>query len=234
MRTGRLRLTSLLIVALGVLGLSFAAVTVAKPGNGGPDRFRAALAPVPHPGDDGGSNASAFAKLHLRGTVADVLLQARGLSGDLPHAMHIHGKDSGELAFCPGAGRADELRDDGLIETAEGLADYGPVQVSLTTAGDTSADSVLALDRFAVAKDNGKLTYRRSIRLPEQVARDLDEKHIVIHGEDLNGNGTYDAEPVSAGLKVPLEAELPVACGEIRASQSGRSGDDRPRKSRRP
>ena len=216
MRLTRVRLTSILIAALAAVGLSFAAVTTAKPGNGGPEKFRADLAPVPHPGNDAGSNATGRAKLHLRGDTVDVLLKARGLSDRLPHAMHIHGKDSGELAFCPGAERADDLRDDGLIETAEGLPDYGPIQVSFTTTGDTSPESALDLDRFPVAKKNGKLTYKRSIPIPSQIADDLDEKHIVIHGEDLNGNGSYDAEPKSAGLGVSLEAELPVACGQIR------------------
>ncbi len=216
MRFGRLRLTSLFIAALGVAALSLAAVSAAKPGNGGPEKFRAQLAPVPHPGDDGGSNVTGRAKLHLRGDMLEVLLKARDLSAGLPHAMHIHGKNAGELAFCPGAGRADDLRDDGLIETAEGLADYGPVQVSFTTSGDTSMASRLALDRFPVAKNNGKVTYRRTLQIPSDIASNLDEKHIVIHGVDINGNGSYDAEPKSAGLKVPLEAELPVACGEIR------------------
>ncbi len=215
MLSARLRLTSLFVAALALAGLSVAAVTAAKPGKGGPEKFRAQLAPVPHPGNDGGSNATGRVKLHLRGDVVEVLLKARGLSGGLPHAMHIHGKNAGELAFCPGAGRADDLRNDGLIETAEGLADYGPVQVSFTTVGDTSKASVLALDRFAVAKKNGKVTYKRSIAIPSEIADNLDDKHIVIHGQDINGNGSYDAEPKSAGLKVSLEAELPVACGEI-------------------
>ncbi len=87
--------------------------------------------------------------------------------------------------------------------------------MSFTTVGDTSKNSVLALDRFAVAKKNGKVTYRRSIAIASDIADNLDEKHIVIHGQDINGNGSYDAEPKSAGLKVSLEAELPVACGQI-------------------
>jgi hypothetical protein len=33
--------------------------------------------------------------------------------------MHIQGKDAGELSFCPGADRRDDLVDDGLIETVE-------------------------------------------------------------------------------------------------------------------
>jgi hypothetical protein len=43
--------------------------------------------------------------------------------------------------------------------------------------------------------------------------------HIVVHGNDLNGNGAYDGPSSSLsaliGAQVPLEAELPVACGPI-------------------
>lgn len=86
--------------------------------------------------------------------------------------------------------------------------------MSFTTSGDTSPASGLALDRMPVAKDNGKLTFRRTIELPAEVADNLDEKHIVVHGHDIDGDGGYDAGPITA-LGAPLEAELPVACGEI-------------------
>jgi hypothetical protein len=37
--------------------------------------------------------------------------------------------------------------------------------------------------------------------------------HVVIHGEDLDNNGAYGGRITALGA--PLEAELPVACGEI-------------------
>jgi hypothetical protein len=37
--------------------------------------------------------------------------------------------------------------------------------------------------------------------------------HVVIHGEDLDNNGSYGGRTTALGA--PLEAELPVACGEI-------------------
>ena len=118
-----------------------------------------------------------------------------------------------ELAFCPGADRRDDVVDDGLIETVEGLSDYGGIQVSLTHSGDTSPASGLALDRFATANVFGVLRYERTIKLPRDVARNIDEKHVVVHGEDLNNDGMYGGRTTALGA--PLEAELPVACGEI-------------------
>ena len=177
--------------------------------------YRANLNAVPHvPTADGNSNASGTAKLVRKGRRVSVLVKAMGLSPRLPHAMHIHGKEAaGEIARCPGADRRDDLVDDGLIETAEGLDDYGPVLVSFTTRGDTSADSVLALDRFPAARKNGTMTYTRRITVPRKLAGRLDELHVVIHGQDIDGNGKYEGRTTALGA--PLEGELPVACGRI-------------------
>jgi hypothetical protein len=171
------------------------------------------LAAVPHdPAADNGSNVTGASEFTLRGRRLTVSLAANGLDA-LPHAMHIHGKDAGELAFCPGADRRDDLVDDGLIETVEGLSDYGGIQVSLTQSGDTSAASGLALDRFASANVFGMLRYERTFLIPKEIARNIDEKHVVIHGEDLNNDGAYGGRTTALGA--PLEAELPVACGEV-------------------
>ncbi len=202
------------LAALALVALA-ATVAMARPGKGA-QQYRAHLDAVPHlPTADGNSNASGTAKLVRKGRRVSVVVKARGLSPRLPHAMHIHGKEAAaEIARCPGADRRDDLVDDGLIETAEGLDDYGPVLVSLTTRGDTSAESVLALDRFAVARKNGTFTYTRRIKVPANLARRLDDLHVVVHGHDIDGNGKYEGRTTALGA--PLEGELPVACGEIR------------------
>lgn len=183
-------------------------------GDGGKQVHKAELEPVPHdPQADHASNVRGKARIEMRGNRIKVMVEARGLSPKLPHAMHIHGKNAGELAFCPGADRRNDIVDDGLIETVEGVPDYGPVQVSFTTRGDTSEKSVLALDRFPVARRSGKLHYERTFRIPSAVAQRLEEKHIVIHGDDLDRNGKYGGRTTKLGA--PLEGELPVACGEL-------------------
>jgi hypothetical protein len=211
-RLGRL---SVLMVALGAAALMATTAALAGHGNGGPERQDANLRPVPHDSQaDSGSNVTGKAQLRLRGANRlQVNLKARGLSPDLPHAIHIHGKDHPEIANCPGADRRDDLVDDGLIETVEGIDDYGPVRVSFTTRGDTSTDSTLALDRFPVARGNGSLGYHRAFQIPADVAQRLGDHHLVIHGEDLNGDGAYGGRTTALGA--PLEAELPVACGEL-------------------
>ena len=154
MKRKRLGRLSVLAVALGVTGLIVA--TAALAGQSG-KRYDASLRPVPHsPSADAGSSVTGKSRIFVRnGDHISVGLRARGLTPNVPHAMHIHGKDHPEIARCPGANRRDDEVNDGLIETVEGLDDYGPVQVSLTPRGDTSADSTLALDRFPVAGADG-------------------------------------------------------------------------------
>jgi len=174
--------------------------------------FSAALAPVPHPGDDNGSNASGQATLeYVRGTTYLVTVNATGLTPFLPHLAHIHGVLKAQNE-CPGAGAAGP---DGLIDTLDGLPAYGPIMVTFSTEGDTSAAAGFNLGTAPVADEDGNLVYQREIKLKGNVAANLENLHIVIHGEDLNNSGGYDGRISTLGMGIPLEAELPVACGTI-------------------
>jgi hypothetical protein len=209
-------------VAVSALGLATAA---APSGADAPRRvgsLQASLAPVPHdPSADSGSNASGRAQLVVLDDQVRAFVFVRGLSPNLPHAMHIHGHDEA-VAECPSLAAAGE---DGLIDTVDGLPDYGPIQVSFTTQGATGGNLLpdgLDLSRFPVADQHGFVNYRRTFAIPDGIAARLADMHIVVHGHDLNGNGTYDGELSSlsplAGAPVPLEAELPVACGPLGGS----------------
>lgn len=218
----RERKLPILLAATVACGSIVASSALAGHDNGAVDRYHAHLSPVPHsPSADGGSNVTGTAKLLVRDeNRLRVNLKANGLTPGLPHAMHIHGEEAaGELASCPGANRRDDLVDDGLIETVEGLEDYGPIQVSFTTRGDTSPDSGLALERFVTANANGVVGYKRTFQIPQRFADRLNQLHIVIHGADLNEDGAYGGRTTALGA--PLEAELPVTCGEITSSHSG-------------
>ncbi len=206
-------------VALSALGVATAAT---PSGAAAPRRvgsFHASLAPVPHdPSADSGSNASGHASLVVLDDQLRAFVFVHGLSPNLPHAMHIHGHDEA-VAECPSLAAAG---DDGLIDTVDGLPDYGPIQVSFTTSGATGGNLLpdgLDLTRFPVANRLGLVNYQRTFTIPDDIADRLDEMHIVVHGHDLNGNGEYDG-PLSSltplvGAPVPLEAELPVACGPL-------------------
>jgi hypothetical protein len=136
------------------------------------------------------------------------------MAPNLPHAQHIHGFKQA-VSECPTLAASGR---DNLITTAEGLPSYGPIQVSLTTRGDTSPASALAVSRFPVANSVGFLKYERTLFVSRNVASNLGKKAIVQHGVDLNHNGRYDFR--SAGRSeldpsLPQEATIPANCGVI-------------------
>lgn len=144
-----------------------------------------------------------------------VLVEVDGLAPGLPHAMHLHGVDGTPLDDgCP-----DEDADtngDGLTNVVEGLPYYGGILTSLTTTGDMTPSSALALDRFPVADGSGHLSYSRTFENAAALAN-AGTVQVVVHGLDLNGNGVYDFEsgPSELGAQFPLEATLPAVCGGI-------------------
>jgi hypothetical protein len=206
-------------VALGalLLGGSLVGPQIAFAGGSESSRgadYQAALRPVPHdPQADGGSNVRGTARLSRIDGRLTVRLQATGLTPGLPHAMHIHGELKARNECPPAAADINsEVTStepgipDGLLSLGEGAPFYGPIQVSFTTTGDTSASSGLVLERFPVADADGNLSYHRTFQIPHKTAAKLKRLHIVVHGLDLDRDGAY------SNL---MEATLPVACGGI-------------------
>jgi hypothetical protein len=187
-----------------------------------------------------GSGASGTATATVRNQlIRDIEVHASGLSPDAPHAMHIHYGDDARNE-CPTMGEASNVRvDNGMrrLSTADGLPAYGPIVVSLTTTGDTSPSSALAVGRFPVSMD-GKLHYSRSnieftdvagtgypgaggTGTAKQIADAIrdGEGVVVIHGVDYNSNGRYDLASAGASEldpSLPAEATDPAACGVLR------------------
>jgi len=184
--------------------------------------FAANLQPIAHSHSaDGGSDVHGHASLRLTGRTLRVDLTASGLTPNEPHAMHIHGLLD-RVNECPTAAADVNTGDpidsatpqilgtpDGLISLNEGAPFYGPIDVSFTQTGDTSAASGLALERFVSADAAGNLNYHRSIVVGKDVAKNLTRLHIVLHGADLPGD--HD----DSSLSSLFEATLPVACGNI-------------------
>ena len=141
-------------------------------------------------------------------------IHTKGLAPKLPHAQHIHGFKKA-VSECPTLAASGS---DNLITTAEGLPSYGPIQVSLTTTGDTSPKSGLAVDRFPVANAKGTVEYERTLMVSADVAKNLGKKAIVQHGVDLNDNGRYDFKAAGKSEldpSLPQEATIPATCGVI-------------------
>jgi hypothetical protein len=175
------------------------------------------------------SGAHGFARVVVKDGKLNVVARIHGLTpNNLPHAHHIHYGDEARHE-CPTA--RDDSNRDFRLTTAEGLPAYGPIAVSLTTKGDTSPASGLALDRMPIAMDRGtnhyaqnKIDYARyGINAPADVREGIKdgEAVYVIHGVDYNNNGKYDfagagASELDPTGKTPAEATDPAACGVLK------------------
>ena len=176
---------------------------------------QALLKPVALNGVDGSGTAWAS----IKDDVLTVTFTADGLLAGSPHAAHIHfGADTRHE--CPSA--SDDKNGDGHINTSEGMPVYGMIDLSLTTSGDTSPKSALAVDRFDTAK-NGNITYKRgSIKVSDEVAKHIlsGDAVIVVHGVDYNKSGKYDGSTKSdLDPSLPTEATDPALCGVLKVSQ---------------
>lgn len=196
------------IVLLLAVAVSLSLVSVAFAQGTSQKVFMADLNPLNH------SGAHGHAVLQKDGRTLDTKINSRGLAPNLPHAQHIHGMAQA-ISECPTLAADDN--GDGLVNTVEGLPSYGPIAVSLTTRGDTSPDSALAVSRFPVANSDGAVNYKRTFGVSAKVARNLGDFAIVQHGVDLNGNGVYDFEagPSELDPSLPQEATIPANCGVI-------------------
>ena len=161
------------------------------------------------PLNDSGSTGTA--QVSLDGNMLEVTIVADGLLPGAPHAQHIH-FTPGQPSVCPGPDAAGE---DGILTTPEGQPAYGPIQLPLTTEGDFSADSALAVDRFPVAGPEGEVTYARTFELPQALADQLRGQQLAIvqHGVDIDESGAYDGAASELDPAIPLEATLPANCG---------------------
>ncbi|HSF37643.1 MAG TPA: hypothetical protein VLA70_16080 [Nocardioides sp.] len=164
------------------------------------------------------SGASGRVHAEFKGRKAKVRIDARGLAKNLPHAQHLHfGAEARNE--CPNV--FDDANNDLRINVAEGVPDYGPILKSLTTKGDTSPKSGLAVDRFPTTP-KGVEKYERVINFaPGAVLKAIKNGKgvIVIHGVDHNGNGEYDFDGAGASEldpSLPAEATDPALCGVLR------------------
>ncbi|WP_063932670.1 hypothetical protein [Jiangella alkaliphila] len=174
--------------------------------------------------NDSGAGGSAVITLADNGDLT-VNIEATGLVPNQPHAQHIHGATDLQQDFTCPTGDAD-ADGDGIVSTAEGLPSYGDIFISLTTEGDSSPDSGLAVDRMPVADADGNVAYNRTFssgELPDGTAAAVRNLHVVQHGIDVNGNGEYDAEagPSELDPALPQEATAPASCGIIEGSNIG-------------
>lgn len=171
------------------------------------------------------SGVTGHASVRVQGTNVRARVDVTGAAPKLVHAQHIHfGAQAAHE--CPTV--RDDANHDFRLNVAEGVPKYGPIAVSLTTKGDTSPTSGLAVDRMPVANAHGNYGYHRTditvFSTKDQNARAVAEAIrkgqgvLVVHGVDYNNNGMYDfagAGKSELNEAVPAEATDPAACGVL-------------------
>ncbi|MDT0382720.1 hypothetical protein RM572_28640, partial [Streptomyces sp. DSM 42041] len=159
-----------------------------------------------------------WAKVHLKGRHVSVKMHVKGLL-NAPHAQHFHIAAKG---VCPPESAATKHNGKLSLSTPDGAPFYGRIGTSLTTRGDTSPASGLAVDRFPTGS---MYTYERSFTVSKEAAKSLraGTAVVVVHGIDYNGNGKYDFNLGKSLLdpKLPAEATFPALCGTLKKSPHG-------------
>ncbi|MFK0257964.1 hypothetical protein [Streptomyces sp. NPDC090445] len=160
--------------------------------------------------------------LNLKGNQLTVRIESEGMVPGQPSAQHLHGSTKGHDFHCPDA--SDDTNRDGILDNTEATKDYGDINISLTTSGDTKATSGLAVDRMPVADKKGKVVYERTISVGQDVVEHIKDLHVVQHGIDRNKNGKYDFDGAGKSEldpKLPQEATAPTNCGEVKGAAVG-------------
>lgn len=214
-----------LLTATATLGLAATTLLLTSPASAAPTHSDSGTSTVSaklHQLNRSGAQGTATATVS-GSTISDVSVMARGLTPDAPHAVHIHYGETAEHE-CPTMGDGTQRRTDGTrrVNVVDGVPYYGPIAVSLTTTGDTSPASGLALDRMPGSLD-GVLSYQRSgITTSQEIADAIaaGEGVVVVHGVDYNRNGMYDFDGAGTSelAPVPAEATDPALCGVLEPS----------------
>lgn len=139
-----------------------------------------------------GSDVSGTAQLHLEGSTLTVDITASGLEAEKLHPQHIHGfSENKGNSTCPPA--SADMDGDGFVSIPEGAPFYGGV--------------LLTLNPLPTADADGNINFTMTYEYEDGVDSDLtplQNRAIVLHGMTVNGE---------------YWAGLPVACGQIKASQ---------------
>lgn len=199
---------------LAAPALAIAAVALpAAPAAADSWSYQAELAPV------NGSTAAGSAVVDVTGQEATVTVEVSGApalfqGAPYPHAQHIH--IGGQGVCAPPTADADG---DGVVSSLEGQPWTGAIGTSLTTSGDTSPASAVAIDRFPAGD---AYTYQRTIPVDAATVAALQSGTAVVnvHGADpaaLSAAAQAKVNPMAPDL--PLASDVPVACGVLAAAQ---------------
>ncbi|HNY65588.1 MAG TPA: hypothetical protein PKM41_09110 [Deltaproteobacteria bacterium] len=168
-------------------------------------------------GSIAGNAATGTARIRMAEGRLQITVNARGLPPDTMIISHIHGLPEGQKAHCAAAS-ADTNRD-GFIDAIEYGLVTGPALVPLN---DHPAGLKLGSTRYPRSDGQGRITYRKTVRITELMKNlkeetgmtmvNLDSMVIDLHGVGMK---TPLPDTVQSELDLPACQTIPVACGEI-------------------
>lgn len=158
-----------------------------------------------------GSGGSGTAVVLDKGAQLRVNVSVSGLL-DATHLQHIHGFTDSTVASCPTAD--DDADGDGFVSLLEGAPDYGGILVNL------------------MPTESGSYEFSRTF---ENSIDDIADKHVVVHGVDVDGDGDLDGTKDVNGdgeiggtdngvlnlTEAAYELTMPALCGELAANGRG-------------
>ena len=170
-----------------------------------------------------GSEATGTATLTVSDDTLTIHIEATGTPPGIMHLQHFHGFTQGdETSTCPTADA--DANGDGIIDVIETEPGSGVTMVPFHA--DPASMEIVA-DSYPTADDEGAYTYEQEVplsALEEAFSKqfpgqklDFERRVIFLHGVP---EGTDLPDSVQSLGEVPAHITLPIACGEIVASES--------------
>ncbi|MEC5293752.1 hypothetical protein VSX64_24610 [Aurantimonas sp. C2-6-R+9] len=170
-----------------------------------------------------GTEARGTGTLTVSGDTLTVRVDAKGTSPNIMHLQHFHVFTEGDAASaCPTAD--SDTNGDGIIDLIETEPGAGITMVPFHA--DPPSMEIVA-DSYPVADAQGTYAYEQSVSLSSLKSAfaekfpgqqlDLEQRVLFLHGVP---EGIELPETVQSLGDVPAQTTLPIACGEIRQSDS--------------
>lgn len=159
-----------------------------------------------------GSGGTGTAVVLEKGDHLRVNLEVSGLL-DETHLQHIHGFTDSTVAVCPTV--ADDSDGDGFVNLLEGAPRYGGILVDLMPSEGSAYEWSRTFDNTLDS---------------------IGDKHVVVHGVDVDGDGDLDGQKDVNGdgmiggtgdfvldlTEEAFELTMPALCGELSPNGSTR------------
>lgn len=209
--------SAVMAAAAGCVGTVFSGVSTADAPTA---EYVAVLEPMNT--DVTGLRSTGKARFRIDGDKLTIIVTAEEVPPGITHLQHFHGFEDGSDASC--ASRADDANGDGIVDLIETEAVSGKTMVPFSA---DPASLEIVTDTYPKASADETYHYQQTVSLPElQQAfadafggQDLDLDGRVVYIHSVLPSIVMPDSVASLG-DIPAHVTLPIACGEIEASEN--------------